>query len=304
MNLPAASPADSTTTPADVTLSLSRQILQFALDAYADEHFVGRLFEQPKLGLVATGRNMRLELGQQQAAIALALEWNFLFSVGEWMGLRTEPHEVRAAVGVSFTVRDGRLFLALDESSIQLEKFEKLGVFLKSMVNSLTASLRQRPLLALPIQMELGGSQAQGTDETALQLTALDVRPEGLGIAFQLRHDSIPLPPWAAEKRPNSRARAARLVQQGAQCFGQGDAAQAAAYFARACLQADPSYELGWMWLAAALGDSAEQAYCLRRTIAINPENRDAIRALAALPPVADRPPRLEDHPLRAALGG
>ncbi len=63
-------------------------------------------------------------------------------------------------------------------------------------------------------------------------------------------------------------------------------------------IQDDPKSEAAWMWLSSVLDTPQGRAFCLRQVLALNPDNRTALKGLAALekaPPapaiVAQEPP-------------
>ncbi|MCC7022061.1 MAG: ABC transporter substrate-binding protein [Thermomicrobiales bacterium] len=72
-------------------------------------------------------------------------------------------------------------------------------------------------------------------------------------------------------------------INHGVIAYREGRLGDARALFARA-LQADPESERAWLWFATVADDPAEQRYCLRRALEINPESV-GLQRLALLPP-------------------
>lgn len=80
-------------------------------------------------------------------------------------------------------------------------------------------------------------------------------------------------------------------------------------------IEADPDQELAWMWLATVSIDQQERVTCLKRVLALNPNNTTAREAYAKIsgqpftPPVSDEtaplsPPDSQDHRVRLARAG
>ncbi len=86
------------------------------------------------------------------------------------------------------------------------------------------------------------------------------------------------------------------LLQAGIAAAQAGDMERAASYFADA-VKTDPSSERGWMLLGMSLSVPERRAYCLRRVLALNPNNAEARKQLDRLTagpaskPPSPRPP-------------
>lgn len=79
------------------------------------------------------------------------------------------------------------------------------------------------------------------------------------------------------------------LQRQGMTALKAGEKARAKSLFAQ-IVKSDPCNERAWLYLAAAAQNNEEQRYCLQRVLALNPNNSQAQRGLAALggaPPTA-----------------
>jgi hypothetical protein len=72
------------------------------------------------------------------------------------------------------------------------------------------------------------------------------------------------------------------LTRKGIAAHKAGDATDAARLLAQA-VQANPTYEMAWLWLASSLIVPGERRYCLERALTINPQSQPARQGLAAL---------------------
>jgi hypothetical protein len=274
--------------PPDVIFTLSQNILQFALGAYAAENFTHQIFNSSQWGLSAVGQDMRLSLTNNEAKIIITMQGNFQLAAGSWKIMRTST-PIEFHIKVDFSVVDRQLFVNFRDGDIVLAGAEKIEKFLNDIVDKVTKKIFSKPLLTLPVRMDIAGRQEESTDETQLTITAIQVQHEQVTLMFQLVHDEIPLPPFldthsvVSHKVRYSRSRAILLVRQGIQAYTEHDTRRAVAYFVRAAVQSDPSYELAWLWLASVVEPSAERRYCLERAVAINPSNQAAYRALQVL---------------------
>jgi len=79
------------------------------------------------------------------------------------------------------------------------------------------------------------------------------------------------------------------LLTQGIAAVKAGDKSTARRLLSQAT-QRDPTAEAGWLWLTAVLDTPQSKAYCLRRVLALNPNNSAALKGLAALEPAAPAP--------------
>jgi ABC-type branched-subunit amino acid transport system substrate-binding protein len=95
-------------------------------------------------------------------------------------------------------------------------------------------------------------------------------------------------------------------INLGVIAYHEGRMSDARVLFARA-LQIDPESERAWLWFATVSDDSAEQRYCLRRALEINPESA-GLQRLALLPPGPESVPpelrELDQPPLPPDLAG
>lgn len=80
----------------------------------------------------------------------------------------------------------------------------------------------------------------------------------------------------------SNRQRAAALVEQGAAALRSGDTTQAFGLL-REAVKLDPNNEHAWLWLAGAVPSDDQRRECLKRVLAINPNNVSAQRGLARL---------------------
>ena len=93
------------------------------------------------------------------------------------------------------------------------------------------------------------------------------------------------------------------LLSRGIAAARAGDRSRARQLLSRA-VRRNPDSEVAWLWLSAVLDTPQGRAFCLRRVLALNPDNRTAQQGLAALekappaptliaqptPPIAPRP--------------
>jgi hypothetical protein len=79
------------------------------------------------------------------------------------------------------------------------------------------------------------------------------------------------------------------LLQQGISAAKAGDK-NAARRLLTEAVRRNPDSEAGWIWLSAVLGTPQGQVLCLRRVLALNPDNRAAQQGLAALEKVEPGP--------------
>lgn len=68
----------------------------------------------------------------------------------------------------------------------------------------------------------------------------------------------------------------------GVQAANAGDYQKAQAYFIRV-VQANPNFEMGWLYLGHCLEDPAKRVECYKRVLRLNPSNQEAQRSLSAL---------------------
>jgi hypothetical protein len=71
-------------------------------------------------------------------------------------------------------------------------------------------------------------------------------------------------------------------LQQGIAALKAGDKAQARRLLGRA-IQRDPQDEQAWLWLSGAVDTDQEKLTCLKKVLAINPENEKVRNGIAAL---------------------
>lgn len=72
------------------------------------------------------------------------------------------------------------------------------------------------------------------------------------------------------------------LRLRGIEAARQGNKDEARALLQQA-IRLDPTSEPAWLWLASVVNDPRERAFCLEKTLELNPANETALRALAAL---------------------
>jgi hypothetical protein len=72
------------------------------------------------------------------------------------------------------------------------------------------------------------------------------------------------------------------LLREAIAAVKAGDKARGRALLARV-LQVDPRNEQAWMWMSEVVETDERRAYCLRRVLAINPENESAKKGLQSL---------------------
>ena len=280
------SPVSMSRAHPDVIFTLSQNILQFALSAYAAKNFTHQIFNSPQWGLSAVGQDMHLSLTNNEAKIIITMQGNFQLA---HLKLTRTSRPIEFHIKVDFSVVDRQLFVNFRDGDILLNGAAKVEKFLNDIVDKVTKRVFSKPLLTLPIHMDIAGGQEESTDETQLTMTAIQVQPGQVTLMFQLVHDEIPLPSFLGtnamdnHKVHYSRTRAILLVRQGIQAYNDHDNRRAVAYFVRAAVQSDPSYELAWLWLASVIEPCAERRYCLERACAINPSNQAAYRALQLL---------------------
>jgi tetratricopeptide (TPR) repeat protein len=92
----------------------------------------------------------------------------------------------------------------------------------------------------------------------------------------------------AADHEPGDPSAAADFVAWGRQAARAGDREIAQRLLSQA-VHLDPNSEEGWLWLAGTCERPEDAIHCLRRVLAINPENAWARRGLGELQP-EDRP--------------
>jgi hypothetical protein len=75
---------------------------------------------------------------------------------------------------------------------------------------------------------------------------------------------------------------AQRLYQRGVAAARAGQRRVAAGLLTRS-VRLDPGNELAWLWLSGVLDEPAQQAFCLRSVLKLNPENQPALRGIRVL---------------------
>lgn len=75
---------------------------------------------------------------------------------------------------------------------------------------------------------------------------------------------------------------ASALTKQGIARQQAGDIPGAMQFFTQA-IQADPAYEMAWLWLSSCLSTPGEKRYCLDQALAANPQSAPAAKGLAQL---------------------
>jgi pimeloyl-ACP methyl ester carboxylesterase len=80
------------------------------------------------------------------------------------------------------------------------------------------------------------------------------------------------------------------LLKTGIAAAKAGDMARAASLFAQV-VKENPSSERGWYFLAMSCSAPDQREYCLRRVLALNPNNADAIKQLGLSKPASVSPP-------------
>lgn len=87
-------------------------------------------------------------------------------------------------------------------------------------------------------------------------------------------------------------ATAADLTKQGIAAIQAGDRARGAALLLRAT-EADPRYEMAWLWRSSVAASDDEKRHCLEQALKANPNSAPARKGLALLGPAIDAPPEL-----------
>ena len=103
-------------------------------------------------------------------------------------------------------------------------------------------------------------------------------------------HELLPIRPPAASPMPNALslhqmadpAAAGDFLNWGRQAARSGDQMVAYRLLTQA-VRLDPGNETAWLWLAGTCDERDEAVHCLERVLAINPENRFALRGLSEL---------------------
>ena len=75
---------------------------------------------------------------------------------------------------------------------------------------------------------------------------------------------------------------AEELLRAGVTAAKAGDIERASKILAQV-VQANPNSELGWLWLGLCRTVPEQREYCLRRVLAINPQNTEARRQMGLL---------------------
>lgn len=86
------------------------------------------------------------------------------------------------------------------------------------------------------------------------------------------------------------------LTKQGIARHQAGDLPGAAGFFTQA-VEAEPTYEMAWLWLSSCLGAPGEKRYCLEHALLANPQSAPARKGLDMLGDVATVRPAALGHP-------
>ncbi|MBX0330817.1 hypothetical protein K2Z83_24470 [Oscillochloris sp. ZM17-4] len=270
-----------TTSAPDLEVVLSRQLLQYALTSYAAEYFLDQEMRAPQLGLSARGQDMQLELhaGAARLHVRVAAVWR----MKAWnLRIAEQRDEVALELQAQFEVHDNELFIRVSDGRVlsrELAWLEKVG---SQLVHMVVEQFLSRPLIRLPVRLDITGAASEG-DESRLNLDHVWIEPESVRLSLRLIHDLVPPPPAFADVViAGARPRAIRLTRKTAAAAQAGRRDEARS-LVREALEADNSYAMGWLWLAALAEQPADRRVCLERVVAIDPANTAASAALARI---------------------
>ncbi|WP_129630666.1 hypothetical protein [Candidatus Oscillochloris fontis] len=281
----------------DIVIVLSQTMLQVALEAYTAENFTDQVFHFTSLGVSFLGKDIRLEIQSDKAILFISVLSRFQVKV--WNKALTERRApLVAEVQVSFTVQDGQLFVQIGEGVVRIQGAELIEKVATSAVNILVQQLFSKPIIQLPIQIDTVTKHANSTDESHIALQSVTLQRGALRVAFILKNEVVPYPTafHGSTQQRYQRSRAINVTASAVESYNQGMVGRAAGLLIKAVCEADPSYELGWLWLSLLVKTQPERKYCLERALQINPLNSKLSQELDAQKYITAVAPNLNDY--------
>jgi len=201
-------------------------------------------------------------------------------------------------VQVSFKVQDGQLFVQIGEGHIHIQGAELIEKVATSAVNTLVQQLFAKPIIQLPIQIDTVTKHANSTDESHICLQSITLQHGALRVAFVIKNEIVPYPTMfqGSSMQRSQRSRAINLTASAVESAQQGMVGHAVGLLLKAVCDADPSYELGWLWLAQFVKTQPERKYCLERALQINPRNSKSFQELNAQKHITAIAPNPNDY--------
>jgi len=183
-------PSEQAAGAPDVTLSVSKAVLQRALRLYADGNFTGREFVFPVqrwLDVKTKGVSIDLGLADGRAQIVARLWGAFAFRAApgpleRLPGRLAFPIEIdlRARLAVD---QAGQLFLSVSDGDLSIVNPPLPGRVASDLVGKIVADMPSIPLAQVPTRFEIPGDPPA---ELALRLTRIGIDPDGLTLELQL----------------------------------------------------------------------------------------------------------------------
>lgn len=284
----------------DIVVQLSERVLQHALGAYAAEHVMYRVFSYPDIGVTFLGGEMDIALDQGSAEVSLAVQAVFQVVLAK-VPLPPQRETIHLKLRAGFLVEQGELCMRVQDGSLRTSARGLIEKAANKAVQLLIRQIFARPLIRLPVRLDVAAPSGESTDETCLTLARIEVKPGLIQIGLRMDHTPVAPPsgyPLVEGGAGRSRGRAIALVRLGIAARQSGRSDLAAGLFYRAALQADPSFAIAWIWLSTVVQRPGERRYCLERALAIEPHYQAVRDALAGITQTAAVCPDAHAYPI------
>lgn len=177
----------------DITLSVARTTLQYALRLYAQHQFIGHSFHiapQPWLDVEARGVAMAIELAAGSARIVARFDGAFTGSAqiaGRRFTLFTKRSPIEIDLSAVFTVNPaGQLCVGVGPGTVRVPALPLPAVFIESLYQNVREVLSAVPIVYLPTRFDLPEASGVIPDEIQVQISHILVTEQALTLEFQL----------------------------------------------------------------------------------------------------------------------
>jgi len=185
--LPPARPAP------DITISVARTTLQYALRLYAQHQFIGHSFHlapQPWLDVEARGAAIAIELAEGSARIIASFDSTFTGSAqlaGRRVTLFTKrsPIEIDLSALISIN-RAGQLCVGVGPGTVRVPRLPLPAAFIETLYQRVRETLSAVPMVYLPTRVAVPEASAVISDEMQVDLSHIIITEHAVTVELQL----------------------------------------------------------------------------------------------------------------------
>jgi hypothetical protein len=177
----------------DISLTVAKMAIQYALRIYAQQHFIDQSFvlpPQPMLEVVARGASIAVELLEGEARIAASFDCAATMSAtvaGRRVALGTLRTPVDITAGACLSINTaGQLCVGIGAGEVRVPHLPLPVGVLNTLYQRIRETLPAVPIVYLPTRFDVPSTPSFVQDEVQVQLSGIHVVPEALTLEFQL----------------------------------------------------------------------------------------------------------------------